>query len=86
MSETRTEREPRLLQSIPQDILRQIASLIDKRSAQALATTCKSLREAGEMRIWERIRLLHFAPGEFCVTILVFARYMTCADLTDVLW
>jgi hypothetical protein len=56
---------PAILPSIPHEILSQIASLIDLPAAKALATTCKSLRDAGEMRIWRKLELTH-DPRAYC--------------------
>ena len=43
------------LREIPHDILKEISQYLDRRSAFNLTLTCKSLREAGEMKLWEAV-------------------------------
>lgn len=46
-------REPRTLEHLPHEVLAQIAEHLDRPSAFALALTCRSLRDAGEMGVWK---------------------------------
>lgn len=45
------------LPHIPVEILRQIATHLDVPSALALAQTCKTLRDAGETKVWETVNV-----------------------------
>ena len=45
----------RQLPHIPLEILQQIAGHIDRSSAFALTLTCKSLRDAGETKLWKEL-------------------------------
>jgi hypothetical protein len=58
----------KVLQPIPYEVLRKIASLIDRPTAHALARSCKSLRDAGESRIWESVNLRHGVPSTWLVS------------------
>jgi hypothetical protein len=49
--------QPRCLPDIPVDVLRLIAENLDRASAFALTLTCKSLRDAGEIKVWETLDL-----------------------------
>jgi hypothetical protein len=52
---------------MPYEVLCQIASLIDQPTARSLATTCRALRDAGEMGIWRKIEV-HHTPLRECLS------------------
>lgn len=45
------------LPHIPLEVLQQIATHLDRKSAFALALTCKGLRDAGETKLYETVHL-----------------------------
>lgn len=56
-SSSQTPNQPKCLPDIPVDVLRLIAENLDRASAFALSLTCKSLRDAGEIKVWETLDL-----------------------------
>ncbi|ORY30808.1 hypothetical protein BCR39DRAFT_528444 [Naematelia encephala] len=47
--------DPQPLPHLPIEILRHIASHLDGHTAARLARTCRALRDAGEMKVWENV-------------------------------
>ena len=55
--ESPTARLSRVLPPIPSEILQIIARHLDRPSAYNLTTTCRALRDAGEMKLYETVHL-----------------------------
>ena len=55
---------PREMIHIPQDVLIELAQHLDLGSARNLSRTCKSLRDAGEVKVWEHVDVTSGWNGE----------------------
>ena len=69
---------PRPLPHIPHEVLAEIAEYLDLPSAQNLSRSCKSLRDAGEMRVWRLVDITSGWDGEWC-------HFLGIANIADVL-
>ena len=57
------------LPHIPLEVLQQIATHLDRKSAFALTLTCKGLRDAGETKLYETVHLdaeAEYSEGTCC--------------------
>lgn len=54
----------RSLPHLPFEILRQISGHLDKKTAASLARSCKGLRDAGELKLWETLDITSKYQGK----------------------